>query len=162
MKTPRSNEERLARCVVYSLLLILLLLSCMIAYLIVDYSTTKERVFNLENFAQNIKVHHGNDGKQGLQGIQGVEGVKGEKGDPGVKGDKGDTGQQGTSAPIMPGPQGIQGERGEKGDVGEQGPQGLPGPAGKTVFTRQNPLTGKYECRYAGDMEWQPESECMQ
>lgn len=76
----------------------------------------------------------GATGPQGAPGLQGVQGIAGPKGDTGIMG-----------------PQGIQ---------GQQGSQGESGPAGKTLLVRQNPETGNEECRYAGDLAWQPIEDC--
>jgi hypothetical protein len=81
------------------------------------------------------------------------------EGNTGSKGEKGDVGNQGVQGPQ--GLQGIQGQTGPSGANGQNGTDGVNGTNGKTVFTRQNPITGDYECRYAGDTVWQPESDCV-
>lgn len=81
----------------------------------------------------------GPQGDQGAQGVQGPQGVQGEKGDTGATG--------------------IQGIQGVQGEAGEQGPQGETGAPGKVVFVRKE--GNKWQCRYEGDLLWQPIEECQ-
>lgn len=92
---------------------------------------------------------NGIDGSTGPQGLQGVAGRDGQDGQDGKDGTDG-----------VQGPAGPQGPQGEKGEQGERGPEGPEGPVGRTVYLRTNLFTGKEECRYAGDDEWQPIEEC--
>lgn len=107
------------------------------------------------------KIPYVQDGKDGAS-IQGSDGRDGRDGKDGRDGAKGDNGKD-SNVPGPVGPQGIagpQGERGEQGPQGPQGPQGEPGPPGRTVYQRQNPLTGQEECKYSDWDSWQPASEC--
>lgn len=80
----------------------------------------------------------GNDGKDGRDGIDGNNGTSGLNGSQGPVGPKGDTGAAGKD--------------------GATGPEGRPG---RTIFTRLNPLNNEWECKYLGDLEWQPEDDCI-
>lgn len=94
--------------------------------------------------------------KDGVQGKQGDSGLSGNNGNNGANGQNGQSGPQGTQ-----GTTGLQGPVGPKGDTGATGPQGPQGPSGKVIYERTNPVTQQQECRYAGDSDWQPASECQ-
>lgn len=93
---------------------------------------------------------NGIDGKDG-QAVDGQDGRDGKDGRDGV--------DSISTTVIQQVP--IKGDTGEQGVQGEKGETGASGADGKTVFTRYNLFTGEYECRYAGDNTWQPESECQ-
>lgn len=81
-----------------------------------------------------------------------------------IKGIDGKNGKDGISIIGPIGPAGSRGERGKTGAAGKsvRGDKGEQGDAGRIVFVRANPITGDQECKYAGDDDWQPISECSQ
>lgn len=108
------------------------------------------------------------EGPQGPIGESGTTGQVGRDGlsivgPPGPEGPAGAAGVDGADGATIEGPtgsEGAQGPQGEPGPQGEQGPPGEQGPQGRTVFYRQNLITGAEECRFAGDEDWQPIEEC--
>lgn len=108
------------------------------------------QIKNLKDvIAQRPEVIKGENGLNGIEGKNGLS-VIGLQGMPGIQGLKGDAGNPGEKGEV--GPQGLQ---------GEIGPQGLTGAPGKTVFVRNNPKTQIQECRYSGDIDWQPIEDCQ-
>lgn len=151
------EHKRLIRLLIASwfILLILFVVACF-------YGTFKLRDLRFQvayiEKEEGPKGEPGEVGQSGLtvtgpQGLQGPQGPQGLPGEPGPIGAQGATGSQGPEGP--PGPQGEQGPPGPEGPQGEQGPQG------RTVFYRQNVLTGEEECRYADNTDWQPIEECQ-
>lgn len=153
LKNEKSEIERIKRLLVYMFIVLLLVICGTVA---ISFYALREVQLNTLDYVnlkvKNIKVVNGKDGVS----IEGKVGPIGPQGYQGPKGDKGDTGSTGSTIVGPQGPQGIQGVQGEKGDTGPQGPEGQPGPV---VYVRTNPITGKNECRFAGDEYWQ---ECEQ
>lgn len=106
-----------------------------------------------KNAPQVVKGIDGLDGHTPVLGLDYFNGIDGEDGLDGANSLSTHTLQPTYTNVPVPGPQG------EKGDKGEQGPQGEPGPPGVAVYIRTNP-DGSQECRYAGDLQWQPITEC--
>lgn len=116
------------------------------------YGTIQLR--DVKSIALNQKPSIVTINKLGTPGIKGQDGLT-------VMGATGSVGLQGVAGVGMQGPMGLQGNVGPQGPAGPVGPQGETGAPGKTAFSRSNPETGVQECRYSGDIAWQPIEECQ-
>jgi collagen triple helix repeat protein len=155
-KKPLTENERLIRLLVGAFAIIMVLAALGVGSIMLAISGVKLNDLNQDRLIAtltNQPVKNGINGINGANGqsIVGPQGLTGPKGDTGATGPQG---PQGYNGQTVTGPQGPQGEQGIQGETGATGAPG------KTVFVRYNPITMQGECRYAGDDEWQPESEC--
>ena len=154
-KKPISEIERLRRLVILFAALTLFLSSTGVGLVFLALSGVHARDFNQDQMIANLlnrPIRNGIDGLNGRDGesIAGRDGVNGKDGRDGR--DSISTNNTTTVIKEVP----VKGDTGAQGVKGDTGETGAPG---KTVFTRTN-IFGQGECRYAGDVEWQPESEC--
>lgn len=152
------NDQELKRLRKFIVISWLMLLAVLVA--IAFWGSYQVRLLN-ETIAYKDaqlrgEIPYVKDGKSGEQGQIGQSGNNGANGSNGQNGSSGPQGNQGSQGNL-----GLSGEKGDKGDKGDVGDTGSQGPPGKTVFLRTNPLTLQEECRYAGDTDWRPASECQ-
>ncbi len=96
------------------------------------FRSLNNKIKNLQQQIDTIKLTPGPQGPVGLTGPQGTEGTVGLTGPQGAEGPIGLTGSQGADGPAgLTGPQGVEGPTGLAGPAGPQGPagaDGIPGP----------------------------------
>lgn len=138
--------KRLRKHVLVLTSIVLLLVLGIVAWGSIEISRLRSVVASIE-IPQAI---NGIDGKDGYTPIKGVDYIDGNDGNDGRDSLSTTTIVKEPIYTNIP----VPGPKGEKGDTGERGAPG------RTVLIRINPLTLLDECRFLGDIDWQPLDEC--